>query len=80
MKTSINCLLLALALTFPALAHALKIPEDKPVASIAFPEDWTASVAGDMITASNEDGDVLTVILTRQTCRPFKRQGGALLK
>jgi hypothetical protein len=82
MKTSITCLLLALSLAFPALAHALKIPEDKPVASIAFPEDWTATVAGDMITASNEDGDVLiNVIITRpDMLGPSNDKAWALLR
>ncbi|PYJ10637.1 MAG: histidine kinase, partial [Verrucomicrobia bacterium] len=40
MKTTLTCLLLALAFTVPALADTLKIPADKPVASITFPEGW----------------------------------------
>jgi hypothetical protein len=64
MKTTPAFLLLALSLTAPALADTLKIPADKPVASITFPDGWKASVAGDMITASSEDGDVLINVIT----------------
>jgi hypothetical protein len=64
MKTSITCLLLALSLTAPALADTLKFPDDKPVASITFPEGWKASVTGDTLSASSEDGTVLIDIIT----------------
>ncbi|HWM23409.1 MAG TPA: hypothetical protein VNP98_01180 [Chthoniobacterales bacterium] len=82
MKTSIACLLLALSLTAPALAETLKFPADKPFASITFPEGWTAAVAGDMITASNEDEDVLiNVIVTRpDMLGPSNDKAFALLK
>jgi hypothetical protein len=66
MKSTLAFLLLALSVTTPALADTLKIPADKPVASITFPEGWKASVNGDTITASSEEGDVLIdVIITR---------------
>ncbi len=82
MKTSITCLLLALSLTAPALAETLKFPADKPFASITFPEGWKATVTGDMITASNEDGDVLiNVIVTRpDMLGPSNDKAFALLK
>jgi hypothetical protein len=82
MKTSITCLLLALSLTVPALADTLKLPADKPVASITFPEGWKASVAGDAITASSEEGDVLIdVIITRpDMLGPSNDKAFAMLK
>lgn len=82
MKTSIACLLLALSLTVPALADTLKIPADKPVASITFPEGWKASVTGDAITASSEEGDVLIdVIITRpDMLGPSNDKAFAMLK
>jgi hypothetical protein len=64
MKTTLSVLLLALALTAPALADTLKIPADKPVASITFPEGWKASVNGETITASSEDSGVLIDVIT----------------
>ena len=63
MKNSIACLLLALSLTVPALADTLKFPEDKPVASITFPEGWKAAVTGGTLTASSGDGTVLIDII-----------------
>jgi len=63
MKNSIACFLLALSLTTPALADTLKFPEDKPVASITFPEDWKAAVTGETLTASSADGTVLIDII-----------------
>ena len=82
MKTSITCLLLALSLTAPALADTLKIPADKPVASITFPEDWKASVSGDTITASSEDGAVLIDVITTRPdmLGPSNDKAFALLK
>lgn len=82
MKTSIACLLLALSLTVPVLADTLKIPADKPVASITFPEGWKASVTGDAITASSEEGDVLIdVIITRpDMLGPSNDKAFAMLK
>jgi hypothetical protein len=64
MKTTLASLLLSLSLIAPALADTLKIPADKPVASITFPEGWKASVSGETITASNEEGDVLIDVIT----------------
>lgn len=64
MKTTLASLLLSLSFIAPALADTLKIPADKPVASITFPEGWKASVSGDTITASNEEGDVLIDVIT----------------
>ena len=63
MKNSIACLLLAVSLTTPALADTLKFPEDKPVASITFPEGWKAAVTGEVLTASSGDGTVLIDII-----------------
>jgi hypothetical protein len=63
MKNTIACLLLAVSLTAPAFADTLKFPEDKPVASITFPEDWKASVAGETLSASSGDGTVLVDII-----------------
>lgn len=82
MKNSIACLLLALSLTTPALAETLKIPADKPFASITFPDDWSAEVKGDAITTSNEDEDVLIdVIITRpDMLGPSNDKALALLK
>lgn len=64
MKHSLAGFLLALSLTAPALADTLKIPEDKPVASITFPEGWKAAVTGEGISASSEDGTVFIDVIT----------------
>lgn len=64
MKSTLAFLLLALSFTAPALADTLKIPADKPVASITFPEGWKATASGDTITASSEEGDVLIDVIT----------------
>lgn len=82
MKTSITCLLFALSLTAPALADTLKIPADKPVASITFPEGWKASVSGDTITAGSEDGSVLIDVITTRPdmLGPSNDKAFALLK
>jgi len=82
MKTSLTCLLLALSLSAPALADTLKIPADKPVAAITFPEGWKATATGDAITASSEEGDVLIdVIMTRpDMLGPSNDKAFALLK
>jgi len=82
MKSTLAFLLLAFSLTTPALADTLKIPADKPVASITFPEGWKASVNGDTITASSEEGDVLIdVIITRpDMLGPSNDKAFAMLK
>jgi hypothetical protein len=82
MKNSIASLLLALFLTAPALADTLKIPEDKPVAAITFPEGWKASVSGDMIAASADDGTVLINVITTRPdmLGPSNDKAFALLK
>ena len=82
MKTSIACLLLAFSLTAPALADTLKLPEDKPVASITFPEGWKATVTGDAIAASSEDGAVLINVITTRPdmLGPSNDKAFALLK
>lgn len=64
MKHSFACCLLALSLAAPALADTLKIPEEKPVASITFPERWKAVVGKEGITASSEDGGVSIDVIT----------------
>jgi hypothetical protein len=64
MKHSLACLLLALSFAAPALAETLKIPQDKPMASITFLDGWKAVVGGEGITASSEDGAVLIDIIT----------------
>jgi hypothetical protein len=63
MKHSLACFVLALSLTSPALADTLKIPEDKPVASITFPDGWKAAVTGEGISASSEDGTVFVDVI-----------------
>src|SRR3954467_9247151 len=82
MKKSLAFLLLALSLVPPAFAGTVKIPADKPVASITFPEGWKASVNGDTITAGSEEGDVLIdVIMTRpDMLGPSNDKAFALLK
>ena len=82
MKNSISCLLLALSLTAPALADTLKLPEDKPVASITFPEGWEAAVTGDAIAAKSEDGSVLINVITTRPdmLGPSNDKAFALLK
>lgn len=82
MKTSITCLLLAFSLTAPALADTLKIPADKPVASITFPEGWKATATADTITASSEEGDVLIDVITTRPdmLGPSNDKAFALLK
>lgn len=82
MKTSITCLLLALSLTAPALADTLKYPADQPFASITFPDDWEATVTGDMIAANNENEDVLINVITTRPdmLGPSNDKAFALLK
>ena len=82
MKNSTACLLLALSLTAPALADTVKFPEDKPVASITFPEGWKAAVTGDAIKASSEDGTVLIDIITANPAMfgPSNDKAFAMLK
>jgi hypothetical protein len=82
MKNSIACFLLALSLTVPALADTLKFPEDKPVASITFPEGWKAAVTGDAIAASADDGTVLINVITTRPdmLGPSNDKAFALLK
>ena len=82
MKNSIACLLLALSLTAPALAETLRLPEDKPVASITFPEGWKATVTGDSIAASSDDGAVLINVITTRPdmLGPSNDKAFALLK
>ena len=82
MKNSIACLLLAFSLTAPALAETLKLPEDKPVASISFPEGWKATVNGDGIAASSDDGAVLINVITTRPdmLGPSNDKAFALLK
>jgi hypothetical protein len=63
MKNLLACVMLALSLTAPALADTLKIPADKPVASVTFPEVWKAAVTGEAITASSDDTGVLIDII-----------------
>ena len=66
MKFAFGFLLLILSLGAPAIADTVKIPADKPFASITFPEGWTATATGDTISAKSEEGDVLIdVIVTR---------------
>ena len=64
MKYSLACILLGLSLVAPALAETLKIPQDKPVASITFLDSWKAVVGAEGITASSEDGEVLIDVIT----------------
>lgn len=64
MKLPLASFLLALSIVTPALADTLKIPEDKPVASITFPEGWKAAVTDEGISASSEDGAVFIDIIT----------------
>src|SRR3954469_12303097 len=82
MKTTLAFLLLALSFVCPAFADTVKIPADKPVASITFPEGWKATASGETITASNEAGDVLIdVIMTRpDMLGPSNDKAWALLK
>jgi hypothetical protein len=82
MKTSIACLLLAVAAANPVFADTLKFPEDKPVAAITFPQGWTASVSGDMISAGSDDGTaIINVITTRpDMLGPSNDKAFALLK
>ena len=76
------CFVFALSLVSSLSAETLKIPADKPFASVTFPEDWSAEVKGDTITAKNEDEDVLIdVIVTRpDMLGPSNDKAFALLK
>jgi hypothetical protein len=66
MKLALGFLVLILSLAAPVVADTVKIPADKPFASITFPEGWTATATGDTISAKSEEGDVLIdVIVTR---------------
>ena len=64
MKHPFACFLLVVSLITPALADTLKIPEDKPVAAITFPDGWKAVLGGEGITASSEDGEMLIDVIT----------------
>ncbi len=65
MKKSFACLLFGVSLLTPSLADTLKIPEDKPVASVTFPDDWKATSSADGIAATSGDNAVLIdVIIT----------------
>jgi hypothetical protein len=82
MKYFVVCLLLAVATANPVFADIVKIPEDKPVAAITFPEGWTASVSGDMITAAADDASVLINVITTRPdmLGPSNDKAFALLK
>jgi hypothetical protein len=82
MKTTLAFLLLALSLAVSTFADTVKFPADKPFASITFPEGWKATVAGDTIAASSEEGDVLIdVIVTRpDMLGPSNDKAFAMLK
>jgi len=84
MKTLIAAVSVAFALISPTLLAqaSLKIPADKPLASIKFPEGWSASGEGDMITAGSDEGDALVnVIVTRpDMLGPSNDKAFALLK
>ena len=83
MNKSIASSLLVFAFVVPTLvADTLKIPADKPVAAITFPEGWKATASGETITASAEDGSVLIdVIMTRpDMLGPSNDKAWALLK
>jgi hypothetical protein len=75
-------LLLALSLTTPALADTLKFSEDKPVASITFPEGWKAAVTGETLAATSGDGAVLIDIITANPAMfgPSNDKAFAMLK
>jgi hypothetical protein len=83
MTRVIGLLILGLAFGAPVLvAETLKIPADKAVAEITFPEGWKATASGQTITASAEDGSVLIdVIVTRpDMLGPSNDKAWALLK
>jgi hypothetical protein len=76
-------LVLAFSFIAPAaFADTVKIPADKPFASITFPEGWSATASGDTITAKSEEGDVLIdVIVTRpDMLGPSNDKAFAMLK
>jgi hypothetical protein len=64
MKKPFACLLFVLSLVAPSLADTLKIPADKPVASITFPDDWKATATADGIAATSGDDAVLINVIT----------------
>jgi hypothetical protein len=82
MKHAFTCFLLAVSLTAPALADTLKFPEDKPVASITFPEGWKGAVTGEALAASSADGTVLIDLITTRpdTLGPSNDKAFAMLK
>jgi hypothetical protein len=84
MKKLIAVLSVAFGFVSPALLAqtTLKIPADKQVASITFPDGWKASASGETITAVAEDGSVLIdVIVTRpDMLGPSNDKAWALLK
>lgn len=82
MRKLFTVALLFLSVAGSLFAETLKIPADKPFAAVTFPDDWSAEVKGDAITASNEDEDVLIdVIITRpDMLGPSNDKAFALLK
>jgi hypothetical protein len=82
MKHAFICFLFAFSLTAPALADTLKFPEDKPIATITFPEYWKAAVAGDTLTATSDDDTVLIHVITANPAMfgPSNDKAFAMLK
>lgn len=82
MTRSVGSLFLGFSLIAPVLADTVKIPADKPVASITFPDGWKATSSGDTITARSEEDEVfIDVIITRPgMLGPSNDKAFALLK
>jgi len=82
MKKSIACLVLLALLAPVAFAETVKIPADKPFASITVPEGWKATVNGDTINIKSEEDDVvIDVIVTRpDMLGPSNDKAFAMLK
>jgi hypothetical protein len=83
MKKVFLPLLIGVSLVAPTLwAETLRVPADRPVAAITFPEGWTASVNGETIAAGSDDGTaIINVIMTRpDMLGPSNDKAWALLK
>jgi len=82
MKKSIACLVLLALLAPVAYSETVKIPADKPFASITVPDGWKATVNGDTINIKSEEDDVvIDVIVTRpDMLGPSNDKAFAMLK
>jgi hypothetical protein len=62
MKTAMLAAIAFLAVAYPSCAAELPFPSDAPVATITFPDDWTAKETDSGIDASSPDDSIYLAI------------------